>query len=285
MIAERPAAVAAFARSLDACDGILAAHLDEVTAVFGQAALGVANLPSLGPPHSLVPSQIRIAGVLLWLREVEAAGLPVFVESLAAAALEGRINLPIDASALARFHRDRIHHMNAEERRGLYSRVLGGPGSPVPNHAFAEGFERLVHTLVQLDRQRNQPLDHLQVRAAIIGREVATAASTRAVGIAAFAARDMVARVTRARAILLMTGVAGALGGGDPWMIITRHSPAVLGREVRPGVHLTRAEAGRTLMSWLAASVPALERGKVGVSPGDPITGAAERWVAVGPAG
>jgi hypothetical protein len=100
-------------------------------------------------------------------------------------------------------------------------------------------------------------------------------------GIAGFAARDIVANVREALAIMRHPDLVQALGGvGVPtFSMIEMHAAHVLRREVHPRRHLDRATSGLTVLSWLADSAAVLADGRATVRPGDPLIGAAEMWL------
>jgi len=80
--------------------------------------------------------RIRAAGALLWAREVEAAGLPSFVDALADRVLQGKLLLDITTAGdrLMLYRRARTQRFSPEERAAilrahLRRAVQGGIGS------------------------------------------------------------------------------------------------------------------------------------------------------------
>lgn len=265
--------------ALEACESALAEHLQAVALAFGGAGLGLVDLPSLGS-ETVVPAQVRLAGVLYWCREADAAGLPSFVEALAARLAAGALALPLCASAhrLARLHRGRAHRFAEPERRALYARLFDGPrGASEPG--FEAALRDFCVTAAMVGRRRRDEgtLD-LQARMGVLARDLAQALSERATGIAGFAARDIVQQIREALAILREPDLATALGGGPEAAIIARHAPSVLGRPVNVRACLDRAAAGFEVIAFIAGAGAA--RGTPAVGPGHPIVGAAERWLA-----
>ncbi len=262
------------------CDHLLAEHLAEAVQRFGTAALGQVDLPPI-TSGSLSPAQIRVAAVLLWAREVEAAGLLALVETLAEGIVKGTVMLPLreGASKLVRHHRGREERFGPDERHELYARVLG-EGDPVRNPVAGQ-LEALVSALGEVGRAPpDRSTHHLQARVNVIGRDLAGMLSDRSVGLAAYAARDIVAQVRAALALLDDADIAQALGGGGAWNIVRVHSPSLLGRAIEPGPHLARARAGQTIVSWLADAAARLEQGTARVSAQDPVVSAALTWAA-----
>lgn len=268
MTAEPPAVDLGLTGGLDACEGSLASHLGRAVAVFGSAALGVVDLPPMS--GALDPAQIELGGVVLWLSEVERAGLPRFVEALEHHPLRA------DTSELQAWLREPAA-MRAAERLELYSRVLGGPGSDRPNEAFRRAFDAFAATLA--DRLHTVgDARHLEVRAAVIGRDAATALSSRAQGLVGFVARELVRRLRSAQALLSRGPIARELGGGPLWTLIARHAVEVTGQPLDPGPALDRARTGLALVRLLARSTAQLRAGRLPLPADHPALLDAELW-------
>jgi len=275
-VLDPPAAFGDLRAALDANDRLLARHLGAAVQRLGAAALDVIDLPPL-TTASIDAEQIRVAAVLLWAREVEAAGLPSFVEAMAEGLVHGRLMLPVTSGGdrLMRYYRARSDRFGREERAALYARLFGDPGG---QHPFPLLFERLAGILDDIGRAGDrQSLSPMRARLRIVGLELAELLSASP-GIAAFAARDIVAHIREAAGILHDADVAQALGGGALWTMIRANSVAITGRNIDPAPHLTRAGAGQQILTWLAeaaapgAAEPAVERG-------DPVVEAAQAWL------
>jgi len=268
--------------NIEAAERSLARHLNAAVMALGPSALGLIDLPPLGS-GSVEPAQIRVAAVLLWAREVEAAGLPSFVEAVAEQLATGRLALQLRAGGtlLMRYYRSRHERFSADERQALYTRLFGTDESD----DVARGLDVLVQNLCAIGAAPAQEnLLELQSRLSVGALALAEPLSERAVGIAAFAARDIVANVRQALALLGDPEIAWALGGGDPWSIVRVQSQLVLGRPIDPAPHRARAAAGHTLLEWLADAATGLEAGNVTVGRNDPVVRAAQTWQAEGPA-
>jgi hypothetical protein len=154
-----------------------------------------------------------------------------------------------------------------EERRALYERVIGELDARIAD---------FVEVLVDIGHAgRHDGVRHLQVRAGVIGRELASELTARATGIAAFAARDIVQQVRDALAVLTDPDLVQALGGGSPWTLVARHAPGLVSRPVNTARAVARAMAGRELIQWLAASADQLVAGTIAPNSGDPVVRAA----------
>ena len=267
---------------LDRADALLARHLTAALARFGAPALGVIDLPPLPVGTGLSADQIRAAATLYWLSEIEEAGLPAFVEALAEVVFDGRLPLPLTTGAgrLMEYHRGRHERFDAGERRALYARLFGdGDGTGT----FGPSMRSLCRLLSELGRApRDQGTATLGARINVVARDLAEWLSAHGTGISGFAAREIVADVREALAILRDPDLVHALGGvGIPvFTLIQMNAAQVLRREIHPRPHLDRATAGLTVLAWLADSAAMLEEGRATVRPEDPLVGAAETWLA-----
>jgi hypothetical protein len=267
-------------RQVDRCQRLLGDHLAAAIQVFGSGVLGVIDLPPLTTAGRIAPAQLRAAATLFWCMCVEAAGLPALVDALADALWDGRLQLPIGGAGtrLMDYRRERDHHrFTADERRAIYDRLFGA------STGFPEQWMALVNGLSELGRA---PVDvgtgELAARISITALELAQGLSDRAVGIVGFAGREIVAHVQAALDLLRDPELSRALGGGGIWQIIRLQAPALLGRAVDPTPHIDRAQAGMTILEWVAARSSALEAGSLAIGRADPVVRAADTWRAAG---
>ncbi len=267
-------------RQVDRCQHLLADHLAAAVQVFGSAALGVIDLPSLTTPGRIAPPQLRAAATLYWCMCVEEAGLLEFVDALADAVWDGRFDLPIgDAgSRIAQYRRDRNEHrFDANERKAIYERLFGDATE------FPAQWRSLIDGLCDLG---TMALDigtaQVSARIAVAAQTLAQGLSDRAVGIVGFAGREIVDHVRTALALLHDPELVRALGGGGVWQIIRLHAPMLLGRSLDPSAAIDRAQAGLTILEWVAGRATSLEAGALVVGRGDPVVQAATTWRAAG---
>ncbi|MBX3160380.1 MAG: hypothetical protein KF773_30730 [Deltaproteobacteria bacterium] len=264
-------------RQVERCDRLLGDHLAAAVQVFGAAALGVIDLPPLEAPGRLVRPQLRAAATLFWCAQVEGAGVPEIVDALAEAMWTGRWAVSFGATAdrLMRYRRGGEDRFSRDERKAIYERLFG-EGTDFPAH-----WRALVGDLVEIERA---PLDRgigdVIARVQVTARELAQGLSDRAIGITGFAGREIVAHVREALALLRDPDLARALGGGGAWQIVRQHAPWLLGRPIDPLPALDRAQAGLTLLEWIAARADGLDAVLIGRA--DPVVRAASRWRASG---
>lgn len=253
---------------VDGSERLLAEHLSAAVRRFGTAVLGLVDLPAIEQAR---PSraELGVAAVLMWARHVDEAGLLDVVDALAEGVVRGTLPLPIQGQAVQKLvqWRRRTDRFAVEERHALYDHVIGELDARIAD---------LVEVLVDIGHAgRHDSTRHLQVRAGVIGRELAGELTARATGIAAFAARDIVQQVRDALAVLTDPDVAQALGGGSPWTLVARHAPGLLRRSVNTPRAVAKALAGRELIEWLARNVDRLLAGTVALGAGDPVVRAA----------
>lgn len=258
---------------VDGSERLLAEHLSAAVRRFGTAALGLVDLPAIEQAR---PSraELGVAAVLMWARHVDEAGLLDLVDALADGVVRGTLPLPIQGEAVRKLVQWRRRHDRfvAEERRALYAHVIGELDARIAD---------LIEVLVDIGHAgRNASIRHLQVRAGVIGRELAGELTARATGIAAFAARDIVQQVRDALALLTDPDLVQALGGGSPWTLVLRHAPSLLRRPVNTTRAVARAMAGRELIEWLARNVDRLVAGTAAPTAGDPVVRAALGYAA-----
>jgi hypothetical protein len=282
-------ASAALAAGLATCEHLLDQHLSAVERVFGGHGLGVIDLPALGP-EPIVAAQLRVAAALLWCRELELVGLLPLVEALAEALARGELALPLGRALqrLVPFWKERDERLSAPERHAIYRRVFegssdeAGPLSPPSSRSAVRAdaeLEALVDTLLALGRSaRDEEPSGLRAQLALRARELGYLLSERAVGIAAFAARDIVAQIQQALELLREPELGQVLGGGDPWTLLARWGPRLLGRAPNVSSHFARAEAGRTLLGWIADNAARLDGAARRVERAHELVHAAERW-------
>jgi hypothetical protein len=265
---------------LEACDALLAEHLEAVRRTFGPAGLGVIDLPTL-PAGQLVREQIRVCAVLYWTSEIEQTGLLPMIEAIAEGVMRGTIVEPLGGAIpeLSRFWRSREYRFTAPERLALFARIFGSSGDA--NAPFQQQFQSLIHGLVAIGRTgKHDSTSHLEAQISVLAHELGATLTTQGAGIAAFAARNIVDQIRTALRLLQHPDLQRALGGGPPWMLVARHAPRLIRREVSPDRHVARALAGLRVIAWVANEAAAIEGGTLRVDRSAPVIREAEAWSA-----
>jgi hypothetical protein len=258
---------------VDGSERMLAEHLSAAVRRYGTAVLGLVDLPPIEQERP-TRAELGVAAVLMWARHVDEAGLLDLVDALADGVMRGTLPLPIQGEAVRKLMmwRRRRDKFAAEERRSLYERVIGELDARIAD---------FIEVLVDIGHAgRRDSIRHLQVRASVIGLELASELTARATGIAAFAARDIVQQVRDALAVLTDPDLVQALGGGSPWLLVARHAPSLLRRPVNTTRSVARAMAGRELVEWLGRNIDRLTAGTAAPTAGDPVVRAALAYAA-----
>jgi hypothetical protein len=269
----------AFRAQAARCEQLLARHLAAAVATWGRSALDVIDLPPIGS-EAIDAESLRVAAVLFWLAELEAAGIPGFVEALAEAMMSGRLLLDVGAAgdALADWWRRRSERFSPDERQALFQRLFDN------DTGFPEAFERLAEQLDAIGRMPAGTTPTQQrsaaAQAAVAAQGLAGPLAQRATGIAAFAARELTAQARTALELLERRELDTALGGQGPWGAIRMHARELLGRDLDAQVHLARARAGHELLAWLADHAAEVGAGRLSLPPGDRGVAAAQDWLA-----
>lgn len=270
---------------LEPVEALICAWLDAAQARFGAQALGVLDLPGVGTGR-VEPAQLSLAAAAWWLMSMDQAGLPSLVELLATGAARGTLDLNLDtatAAHLVRFHREADEHFTADERAALWQRLFGLGLPAGQEHPFRPALGSLLQALSEAGRApAQQGLAHLQARVAVAALDVASFLTGQAVGITGFAVQDLARRVGEAVTLLRSRSLSTALGGGALPALVARTAPRLLPHPVPWMTAVARAEAGRSLIQWLAAQGRGLSSAQVQLRPDDPVFSAAERLLAAG---
>jgi hypothetical protein len=177
------------------------------------------------------------------------------------------------AARLVRYHRDRDDRFSDDERRAIYQRLFGD------DIGFPAQWAQLVGELDELGRA---PIDRgvgdLITRVQVTAVDLAQGLSDRAIGITGFAGREIVAHVRAALDLLRDPDLSRSLGGGGPWQLVRQHSAWLLGHPIDPLPFLDRAQAGLTILEWIAARTDALAGSALLIGRDDPVVRAASRW-------
>lgn len=264
-------------------EALLCEWLDAAEGRFGSLALGLIDLPPLSSAR-VEPAHLKLAAAAWWLMCVDQGGLPGLVERIAAGTARGTLALPVDAASaaqLVRFHREAEESFAPEERQALWTRLFGAGAPPDQAHPVRDGLPRLVRELVALGRSATPAAQPHQARVAMQALGVASHLSEQAVGVTGFAVQHLTRRLSEALSLLRSPSLNAALGGGDLASTMRRHAPQLLPQALDWTLAVGRAEAGRTLLQWVATQGAALSSGTVRLQPTDPVVGAAERLLAL----
>lgn len=229
----------------------------------------------------VVEDTLRAAQVIWFAAALEHARLFDAVDRLVDRFRAGQ--LPVrkgSASALLyEYWQERDERLSPAERRRLYARAFGIGGARadgvVPNRMFPELW------LAFLDRVQGVGPASKQV--ALIERaEVRGAARALAVNLSRFAAgmaRPAAAlheHIQQALALLADPDVRGAYDARDVWQLVDKVTALYLGAASSTARYRTLANAGSTVIGWLARNAGALNGGWSAASGGRPFPTDAE---------
>ncbi len=276
-----PSAPAPFDIQLATYRALLDEYAHAAFARFGSAGLGLVDLPPLSN-GSVVPAQIGVAAALLWARELDAAGLPRFVDALVAprrapdTILPRLLDYPFSHHAMERLQEYRAaarFRPDPLTRQAYYDRVFAPP--------FAHELAALINALTEYGREPDiQPPRTAQIQ--VTARSLAGLLSSRAQGGVHFAAHHIVDAIAEGLSLLRDPQIQQAMGpglSGGPFGLIEKHAQRVLGESIRPAPHLGRAEAGAEILAWLAKEANALTgRSTLTLPRSAAVIHAAERW-------
>jgi hypothetical protein len=181
--------------------------------------------------------------------------------------------LPIHGAAgekLQAYWRERANRLSEAERRNFMAPTLGivgGAPAGAGNRAFAALWLRFVSAVSTAPR-RQAP-----VRKA--ARDLAGNLSQHSFGPAAQRLRADIDAVTR---LLRDPDIRNAYGARDMWQVIDRVATDQLGGAHSSARNRRLARDGATIIAWLAANLPRIERTK-GLLPDEALVEACQRWL------
>lgn len=259
------------------------------------AALALEDVGIDLPPSSAAmsdPAQLRAVASLYLAAELDAAGLVIAAEGLAALNGAGGVPFALGGAAadVAHFWAVRHTRATADERAALFARLFGSDTGPSAadhpgNDAFETDMIELAEALYKLDEAASNPQWGGVAQQARV-RRAATALidslTGAANGLTLFMASDLLATIKAAFAIFHHADLRLSLGAHDVWGAVQ----AVLRLNRLPDahtkMHASRAAAGMTMLAWLADAAPHLgaEAGPL-VALDHPVIPAAVDWLQV----
>ena len=237
------------------------------------AELGDIELPDSAPTAEDAAHLEALAPLYLAC-ELEHAGLLRTAELVAGLFASGAITQPLGATSqlIVEFWRGRRERLAAPEREQLFAQVF-------EPQTFYPMMQALCDALAD---QLDSPPRVSDIHARVVLQEAADALaawlSPHAVGIAAFAAQDIVQALSQATHFLRDRLLQTAFGVHDLWglvAVVASQQDASNGN-IRGRVELGRA--GTTVLSWLASAVTQHYAFDPAASDGQQLIAAAEAW-------
>lgn len=244
-----PALLRTLAQAMDAVWQLSARHAARAGAL---TELGDIDLPDTAPTTEDAQHLEAIAPLYL-AHELEQAGLLRTAELVAGLFASGAITQPLGPSAqlIADFWRGRRERLSEAERQQLFAQVFE-----------PQGFYLLMQALCgALSDQLGNPPRASDVHAQVVLHEAAEALGgwlvPRAVGMAAFAAQDIVHALSQATHFLRDRLLLTAFGVHDLWGLLETVGSTQGQGTAAIRQHVELGRQGTTVLAWLAGAVPA----------------------------
>ncbi len=172
---------------------------------------------------------------------------------------------------LFKYWKDTPLRISENERRNLYARVLGFPGSDAgtkPNRAFKDLWIRFISSVAAFASQntvgnviqRPTPEAPSQQLVRKVGRELAANLSLHGYGWTHFIAGELQKQINAITKLLSTSEIKAAYGARDMWQVIDRVADLELGGSRNTNRYRTMANAGATTIAWLANNSRKLSR-------------------------
>jgi hypothetical protein len=256
-----------------AVDTVRQARANRRALAEGLAELGDIDLPDTAPTAEDA-QHLEVIAPLYLASELEQAGLLRTAELIAGLFASGSITQPLGPTAqlIAQFWKDRRQRLSAAEREQLFAQVFD-----------PQGFYPLMDALCSaLTDQLDSPARASDVHARVAMQEAADALggwlAPHALGMASFAAQDIVQALSQATHFLRDRLLQTAFGVMDLWGLLAAvGSTAGTGAaQIRQRVELGRE--GATVLAWLAGGVTHGYAFDPASAQGQQLIAAAEGW-------
>src|SRR5688572_27810299 len=170
-------------------------------------------------------------------------------------------------SKLFKYWMQQSQRLTPNDRRNLYTRVLGIPGgdaSSVPNREFDELWLRFIASVSSVaDQTAIQDPAERRVRQEEVrqaGRDLATNLSLHGSGFTYFAAGNLQSQIKTISNLLSASDVRSAYAARSMWEVIDKVSSYDLGGPRNITRYRTMAESGSNIISWLVRKASDLVR-------------------------
>jgi hypothetical protein len=255
--------------------------------------LGDIELPDATPGTKDDQAQIRAIGPLYLAAQLEETGLLSAVETLSGLAISGALQGDLGAAAhlIENFWQGRNDRFHEKERRALFARLFGAehqedaaflPAKQGANASFENLMIDLAESLYKLDEQSlggRYGNIHAQNRLAMAARMLAENLLHRGGGMTAFAAKEILTTIQDAVRILQQAPVQHAFGARSMWSAVRVITTRYLHLNRETSSLVARGKSGLVILSWLADSLPHLNRSPLPATPDHPVVGAAIEWL------
>ncbi len=260
-------------------------------AIEGRASAIDIDLPDLeaGTEADILVDNVRALSAIYFSAMLEEMKLFAVMDKVVEQFMTGA--LPIKRSSagdpLYRYHREAPLRINEFDRRGLYARSFGvAQGSvdeEMPNREFNDLWIRFLSAVSiygrELDSTEMKRVSQEQIFKT--ARDLAVNLSYHGYGLAHFAAIELQSLIKNVKDTLSHPDVLASYGVRDVWQLCERVSNMYLGGAPNGVRHRTMAQAGATIIQWLAVSGPALVGSFRNLNVDDVLRSNVERWLSV----
>lgn len=165
-------------------------------------------------------------------------------------------------SDLFRYWKEKPLRMSEKERRNLYTRVLGFPGGDagtISNREFNDLWIRFISSVADFARQssvgdlrrtNSAAINQQLIRKA--ARELAANLSLHGYGSTYYVAVELHKQINTITRVLSTSEIKNACGARDMWQVIDQVAEVALGGAANTSRYRTMANAGATIVAWLA---------------------------------
>lgn len=250
-------------RLIDAADHACAAYAAQL------------DLPNISVPNIEAPAaseedrtHLRSVAPLYFASELEQAALLPAVETLSALFATGGFTREVGSAAprIINFWRNRQSRFSPQERNAIFARLFGAGqtslASPLPESSNGEFEVLLLSCCEALVANEDSPLWPPQpnpaasVRLQVCVSRLLENLSMRSVGIAPFAARDIINAITAALEIVREPALQRAFGANATWPAVRSIARQLLRQTPSVNEHIARAQSGQILLAWFAEELP-----------------------------
>ncbi len=174
-------------------------------------------------------------------------------------------------SDLFKYWKETPLRISENERRNLYTRVLGFPGGDAgtkPNREFNDLWIRFISSMAAFARQNSvgnviqskTPEAFSQQLVRKVGRDLAANLSLHGYGWTHFMATELQKQINTITKLLSSNEIKHAYGARDMWQVIDQLADLELGGSTNTNRYRTMANSGATIVAWLANNSRKLSR-------------------------
>jgi len=222
-----------------------------------KAAFGTVKVTAV--PGAIVQQNLQAASALYAAAQLEQMELFAVADRVADAFVAGKLPVGAGAKQLGqKYVKSRPERLDGQQRRSLYSHVLGEPGGGTasPNTEFEPLLAELLASVADFERRQSlskktgKPVSAAQVRLA--ARALAQNLTARTPGAPLAAAALLAQQIRDIDALLSHPQTLAAYHVKDVWQLVEKVAKSELGKSANVVRARTAARAGADVIAWLA---------------------------------